>query len=182
MPWSTWKRLVQKKKVMFLLTVNSWLLLTPLKACDRSGHILGVSDSPRSLTKKLAMSPSSTVPGCQHDTKYVTFELLLHAAFVADEIWGSIVEPACKHPQKDQQNQGKPNHGTYAVVCAKYNSLPSASTFGLTPISVTRRACSSRCRCSNSPSRYMLTFRSINTVTYKYEHSRTEEGNLQVQI
>ena len=37
------------------------------------------------------MSPSSTVTvhGGQHDTKYVTFELLLvlHAAFVADEIW-----------------------------------------------------------------------------------------------
>ena len=37
------------------------------------------------------MSPSSTVTvhGGQHDTKYVTFELLLvlHAAFVADEFW-----------------------------------------------------------------------------------------------
>ena len=35
-----------------------------------------------------------TVYGGQHDTKYVTFELLLHAAFVADEIWGFTVEPA----------------------------------------------------------------------------------------
>ena len=43
------------------------------------------SSSPRSLTKKLAMSFSSTVHGGQHDTKYVKFELLLHAAFVADE-------------------------------------------------------------------------------------------------
>ena len=33
--------------------------------------------------KKLAMSPPSTVRGGQHDTKYVAFELLLHAAFVA---------------------------------------------------------------------------------------------------
>ena len=39
------------------------------------------------------MSPSSTVHGGQHDTKYVTFELLLHAAFVADEIWGFMLEP-----------------------------------------------------------------------------------------
>ena len=44
--------------------------------------------------KKLVMSPSSTVHGGQHDTKYVTFELLLHAAFVADEIWGDTLEPA----------------------------------------------------------------------------------------
>ena len=33
------------------------------------------------------MSLSTTVDGGQHDTKYVTFDLLLHAAFVADEIW-----------------------------------------------------------------------------------------------
>ena len=46
------------------------------------------------LTKKLAMSPSSTVHGGQHDAKYVTFEVLLHAAFVADEIWGFMLEPA----------------------------------------------------------------------------------------
>ena len=44
--------------------------------------------------KKLARSPSSTVHGGQHDTKYVTFELLLHAVFVADEIWGFMLEPA----------------------------------------------------------------------------------------
>ena len=40
------------------------------------------------------MSPSSTVHGGQHDIKYVTFELLLHATFVADEIWGVLLEPA----------------------------------------------------------------------------------------
>ena len=43
--------------------------------------------------KKMAMSPSSAVHGDQYDTKYVTFELLLHAAFVADEIWGFTLEP-----------------------------------------------------------------------------------------
>ena len=37
---------------------------------------------------------SSTVHGCQHDTKYVTFQLLLHAAFVADKNWGFMLEPA----------------------------------------------------------------------------------------
>ena len=40
------------------------------------------------------MSSSSAVYGGQHDTKYVTFELLLHAAFVADEIWVFVLEPA----------------------------------------------------------------------------------------
>ena len=34
----------------------------------------------------MAMSPPSTVHGGQHDIKYVTYELLLHAAFVADAI------------------------------------------------------------------------------------------------
>ena len=42
----------------------------------------------------MAMSPSSTVHGGQHDTKYATFELLMHTAFVADEIWGFMLEPA----------------------------------------------------------------------------------------
>ena len=42
----------------------------------------------------LAMSTSSAVHGGQHDTKYVTFELLLHAAFVVDQIWGDMLEPA----------------------------------------------------------------------------------------
>ena len=39
------------------------------------------------------MSPFSTVNGGQHVTKYVAFELLLHAAFVADEIWGFMLGP-----------------------------------------------------------------------------------------
>ena len=46
------------------------------------------------------MSPSSTVHGGQHETKYVTFEWPLHAAFVADEIWGFMLEPA-----RTQNNQ-----------------------------------------------------------------------------
>ena len=40
------------------------------------------------------MSPSSTVHGGQYDTKYVTFEYLLHAAFVADTILDNKLEPA----------------------------------------------------------------------------------------
>ena len=43
------------------------------------------------------MSPSSTadvVYGGQHDSKYMTFDLLLHAAFVADQICGDMLEPA----------------------------------------------------------------------------------------
>ena len=60
--------------------------LTSLKVCDWSGHIFGASASPRSLAKKMAMPPSSTVHGGQHDTEY--------AAFVADEISGFMLEPA----------------------------------------------------------------------------------------
>ena len=48
----------------------------------------------------MRMSRSSTVHGGQHDTKYVTFEWPLHAAFVADEIWGFMLEPA-----RTQNNQ-----------------------------------------------------------------------------
>ena len=40
------------------------------------------------------MPLSSAVHGGQYDTKYVTVELLLHAAFAADEIWGFMLEPA----------------------------------------------------------------------------------------
>ena len=78
----------------FFPTVHAYLFFTSMKVCDWSRHIFGASASPRSLTKKMAMSPSSTVHGGQHDTKYVTFELLLHAAFVANEIWDFMLEPA----------------------------------------------------------------------------------------
>ena len=67
----------EKQMDHFLLpTVNAYLLLPSLKVCDWSGHIFSTSASPRLLT------PSSTVYGGQHDTKYVTFELLMHAAFI----------------------------------------------------------------------------------------------------
>ena len=48
----------------------------------------------------MAMSPSSAARGGQHDTKYVTFEFLLHAAFVADKIRDFMLEPARKTVQK----------------------------------------------------------------------------------
>ena len=44
--------------------------------------------------KKQAMSPSSAVHGGEHDTKHVAFQLVLRAGFVADEIWGYMLEPA----------------------------------------------------------------------------------------
>ena len=40
------------------------------------------------------MPPSFTVHCGQHDAKCVTFEVLLHAAFVADEIWDDMLKPA----------------------------------------------------------------------------------------
>ena len=96
MPWCTgsgWSR--NKNGLFFFLPAgNACQHLTSLKVCDWSGHISGASASPRSLTKKMAMSPSSTVHGGQHDTKYVAFESLMHVAFVADEVWGFMPEPA----------------------------------------------------------------------------------------
>ena len=95
-PGSGWSRKIMGR-FFFLPAVNAYLLLTSLKVCDWSGHVFGASASLRSFTKK-HMSPSSTVHGDQHDTKYVTFELLMHAAFVADEIWGFMLEPARTAP------------------------------------------------------------------------------------
>ena len=77
-----------KRVIFFLHSVNAYQCLISLKVCDWSGHIFGASASPRSSTKKNGLSPSSTVHGGQHDTKYMTFELLTHAACVADEILG----------------------------------------------------------------------------------------------
>ena len=70
--WVTCNRLVQKKKweICFCFPTE-----TPghyrrfMKDCGRLGHVFAVSASPRSWTKKVAMSPSSTVHGGQYDTK-----------------------------------------------------------------------------------------------------------------
>ena len=67
------------------------------EGCDWSRYISGASASPRPFTNKMGMSPSSTVHGGHHDTRYATFELLMLAAFVAGEIWGCMPEPACSY-------------------------------------------------------------------------------------
>ena len=77
---SSRKKKKKRKKGYGISYGNACLLLTSLQACDWSGHIFGDSASLGSFTNSL--SPGSTVHGGQHDTKYVTFELLLHAAFI----------------------------------------------------------------------------------------------------
>ena len=73
------------------------------------------------------MLPSFTVRGGQHDTKYVTFELLMHAEFVADEIWGFMLEPArtrnflCHNSHIIPSTNAK--HYQYAVFCLIANML-----------------------------------------------------------
>ena len=77
------------------------------------------------LTKKMAMSPSSTVHGGQHDTQYVTFELQIHAAFVTDEIWGFMLEPArSKH---DNSNPCLGNVKAYSF-CDRFEAWVSMKT------------------------------------------------------
>ena len=83
-----------EKRVFFFSSYSVFIFLTSFKVCDWSGHIFGASSSPGSITKNPTMSPSSTVHGGQHDTKYVTFESLMHVAFVADEICFFMLEPA----------------------------------------------------------------------------------------
>ena len=58
------------------------------------GKRLTTTDPDKVLTKRLAVSHSSTVHCGQHDTKYVSFELVLPAAFVADERLSDMLEPA----------------------------------------------------------------------------------------
>ena len=77
----------EKKLIIFLFLPKRPIIIYCFEGPWWSGHIFDASTSPRSFKKKLAMSPSSTVHGGQYDTKYVTVELILHAAFVADEIW-----------------------------------------------------------------------------------------------
>ena len=74
-----------------------------MEACNWSGHIFGASASLRPLTKKNWACHSSTVHGGLHDTKYVTVELLLHVAFVADEIWGDTLEPVLVYILSQEQ-------------------------------------------------------------------------------
>ena len=87
----------EKKWVIFFLpTVNVYLLLTSSKVCDWSGHIFGASASPRSFNKKKGSHPLPLFMAASmvSNTRYVTFELFMHAAIMADEIWGFTLEPA----------------------------------------------------------------------------------------
>ena len=77
--------------------------MTSLKVCDWSGHVFGASGSPWSLKTKMAMPPSSTVHGGQHDTKY--FTSILKSAFVADEVWGDTIEQARKYISCPQRKE-----------------------------------------------------------------------------
>ena len=68
----------KKKGFCFSPTMNAYLMVSIIDhfECDWSGYIFGARASTWSLTRKMAISPSSTVHGGQHDTKYVTFEWL----------------------------------------------------------------------------------------------------------
>ena len=95
-PGIGWPR-KKKESFLFLPTLNDDQGTSiNMKVCDWSGHIFGASASPRSLTKKMAihrlpllLMAVSMIP----NTRYVTFELIKHAALVADER-GFMVEPA----------------------------------------------------------------------------------------
>ena len=72
------------------------------------------------------MSPSSTVHGGQHDTKYVTFELLLDGAIVTDENWGDMLENPCQEsvcPEKSESFKWEsvicPMFGNFGLVGGK---------------------------------------------------------------
>ena len=84
----------KKMLIIFFFLPKRLIILYRFEGLWWSGHIFDASASPRSLNKKQAMSPSSTVHGGQYDTTYVTVELILHAALVADEIWDDMLEPA----------------------------------------------------------------------------------------
>ena len=84
----------EKNTYIFLATVNAYQYLTFLKVCDWSGHIFDDSASPRSLTKNWLCHPLPLFMAVSMIPKYLAFESLMHAAFVADEIWGFMLEPA----------------------------------------------------------------------------------------
>ena len=64
------------------------------------------------------MSSSSTVHGGQYDTKYMTFEYLLQAAFVGGRISVVCLEPACSNILRaaEQGEAGLTEQSTYLAV------------------------------------------------------------------
>ena len=135
MPWSTWKRLVQKKRALFFSCYRQCLslLLTSLKVCDWPGHIFGASASSRPLTKKLAMSPSTTVEEFMPVSMMpnimwhaASCYVLLHPSFGADEIWSFMLKPArewnpCCFPAIITNAQEVPRMPLNC--CAAYNTV-----------------------------------------------------------
>ena len=62
-----------------------------------------------------------TVHGGQHDTKYVTFELLWHAAlFVADKIWGGVMLEPARIPSQIREYVGRGRPAVYVQVCCAF--------------------------------------------------------------
>ena len=60
---------------------NARLFLAFLMACGWWGHVFATSANPRSGKKKVVISPSFTVRGGEYDTKCVTIEWMVQAAF-----------------------------------------------------------------------------------------------------
>ena len=121
MPWSTWKRLVQKMigHLFFLPAVDAWLLLTFSKACDCSGHIFGARASPRSWTKNWLCPPLplfvavSMIPNMLHSSGYcmryswlTEFGVLLLNQLVANTgMHGNFCTATDHHGQTSRLNQ-----------------------------------------------------------------------------
>ena len=91
----------KKKRVVFIPPpVTAYHYLTSLKVSDWSGHIFDASASPGSLTRNRLCDPLPLLPAWYkvlRSTSYVAFELLMHAAFVAESFWGFMPEPACRY-------------------------------------------------------------------------------------
>ena len=81
----------EKNWVIFFSSHSKYLSIVE-KECHLPGHILGASGSP--LTKKMAMSAFPLLMTVSMIPNIVTFELLMQAAFVADEVRGFMPEPA----------------------------------------------------------------------------------------
>ena len=75
--------------------------------------------------------------GGQHDTKYVTFELLLlYAAIVADEILGFMLEPARTYQvpvirRKGRSKSREQAPGVYKVMASKNNKQSCRRAAGI---------------------------------------------------
>ena len=101
MPWSTCNQLLQKEHEgggNYFSTKTADHYWPFLEDCGRWGHVFATSAGPRSwthVTHVTHVTPSSIVRRGQCDTKSVTFEQLLRAAFMADRLlWGDKLEPA----------------------------------------------------------------------------------------